>query len=73
MTGNVFQDSDIPPPVLAYEIQGRYAPGEEWVTLDVCSSRLVAVEEALFRRDPWGRVPTEMRVVAVRAGTTRAA
>lgn len=57
--------------VLAYELQGRYAHGEAWITLDVCSSRLVAVEEALLRRDPWGRTPTEFRVVRLLAGTRR--
>lgn len=49
-------------PVLAYETQARYGPGEEWVTLDVSVSRRIAVDEALFRRDPWGRVPMEVRV-----------
>jgi hypothetical protein len=48
--------------VLAYETQARYAPGEAWVTLDVSVSRRLAVDEAFFRRDPWGRVPTEIRV-----------
>ena len=49
--------------VLAYELQGRYAPGEAWITLDVCSSPMVAVEEALLPRDPWGRTPMEFRVM----------
>lgn len=49
--------------VLAYELQARYGQGEMWITLDVCSSRMVAIEEALLRRDPWGRSPTEFRVV----------
>jgi hypothetical protein len=57
--------------VLAYELQGRYASGEEWITLDVCNSRMVAVEEALLHRDPWGRAPTEFRVVALFAGHRR--
>lgn len=57
--------------VLAYELQARYAHGEAWITLDVCSSRSVAVEEALLRRDPWGRTPTEFRVVPLFAGHRR--
>jgi hypothetical protein len=57
--------------VLAYELQGRYAHGEAWITLDVCSSRLVAVEEALLRWDPWGRTPTEFRVVRLFGGDRR--
>ena len=59
--------------LLAFELQARYAAGEAWITLDVCSSRLVAIEEALFHRDAWGRTPTEVRVVAVRAGGPRRA
>jgi hypothetical protein len=59
--------------VLAFELQARYAPGETWITLDVCSSRMVAVEEALFDRDAWGRTPAEMRVVAVHGRERRAA
>lgn len=70
--GKMSQDSDTGP-VLAFELQARYAPGETWITLDVCSSRMVAVEEALFRRDPWGRAPAEVRVVAVHGGERRAA
>ncbi|HEX5559787.1 MAG TPA: hypothetical protein VFX13_19405 [Gaiellales bacterium] len=65
------QDSDTGP-VLAFELQARYAPGETWITLDVCSSRMVAVEEALFHRDAWGRAPAEVRVLAVH-GERRAA
>src|SRR5437868_88622 len=38
-------------PTIAYELQARYAAGEAWITLDVCLSRVVAVEEGLFRRD----------------------
>jgi hypothetical protein len=60
----MFQNSDTGC-VLAFELQARYAPGETWITLDVCSSRMVAVEEALCRRDAWGRTPAEVRVVAV--------
>jgi len=59
--------------VLAYELQARYAPGEAWITLDVCSSRNVAVEEALLHRDPWGRPPTEFRAVPVYGGYGRRA
>lgn len=65
--GKMSQDSDTGP-VLAFELQARYAPGETWITLDVCSSRMVAVEEALFHRDAWGRAPAEVRVLAVHGG-----
>jgi hypothetical protein len=58
---------------LAYETQARYAPGEAWVTLDVSVSRRLAVDEAFFRRDPWGRVPTEVRVRRVEHGSHPAA
>ena len=71
ITGNMSQDSDTGS-LLAFELRARYAPGETWITLDVCSSRMVAVEEALFRRDAWGRAPAEVRVVAVH-GERRAA
>jgi hypothetical protein len=57
--------------VLAYELHARYAPGEAWITLDVCSSRTVALEEALLHRDAWGRTPTEFRVVARYGGVRR--
>jgi hypothetical protein len=60
-------------PTLAYETQARYAPGEAWVTLDVSISRRLAVDEAYFRRDPWGRVPTEVRVRRVGHGPHPAA
>lgn len=36
--------------VLRYELQGRYAPSQSWITLN--------------HRDPCGRTPTEFRVVA---------
>ena len=72
ITGNMSQDSDTGS-VVAFELQARYAPGETWITLDVCSSRMVAVEEALFHRDAWGRTPAEVRVVAVYGGERRAA
>jgi hypothetical protein len=58
---------------LAYETQARYAPGEAWVTLDVSICRRLAVDEAFFRRDPWGRVPTEVRVRRIEHGLGRAA
>jgi hypothetical protein len=61
-------DDDV---VLAYELQGRYAPGEAWITLDVCSSQRVAVEEAVLHREPWGRTPTEFRVVRLYGGRRR--
>jgi hypothetical protein len=48
--------------VVAYQTQVRYGRGDAWVTLDVSIDRDTAVDEAFFRRDPWGRVPTEIRV-----------
>lgn len=59
-------------PIIAYELQARYAPGEAWITIDVCVSRVVAIEEGLFRPDPWGRTPMEVRVVPVRHGQAAA-
>ncbi len=61
---------DMPPnsdnsPAFAFELRARYAPGEGWVTLDVCASKTIALDEALFRRDTWGRIPTELRLVPV--------
>jgi hypothetical protein len=66
-------DDPNPDPVLAYETQARYAPGEAWVTLDVSVCRRLAVDEAFVRRDPWGRLPTEVRVrcITPRARTQR--
>jgi hypothetical protein len=57
-----------PDSVIAYETQARYGPGEDWVTLDVSVSRLIAVDEAFFRHDPWGRAPTEIRVRSITHG-----
>lgn len=54
-----------PPPILAYETQARYGAGEAWITLDVSVSHALAVDEAFFRRDPWGRKPTEVRVRSI--------
>jgi hypothetical protein len=54
-----------PDPIIAYETQARYGAGEAWVTLDVSVSRGLAVDEAFFRRDPWGRVPSEIRVRSI--------
>src|SRR6185437_16315655 len=54
-----------PPPILAYETQARYGPGEAWITLDVSASHALDVDEAFFRRDPWGRKPTEVRVRSI--------
>jgi hypothetical protein len=51
------------PPIRAYEVQARYAPGEAWITLDVCLNRLRAVREAYLRHDPWGRAPIQVRIV----------
>jgi hypothetical protein len=59
--------------VPAYELQGRYAHGEAWITLDVCSSPMVALEEALLGRDPGGRIPAEFRVVRLSPGNRRRA
>jgi hypothetical protein len=72
ITGNMSQDSDTDT-VLAFELQARYAPGATWVTLDVCGSRMVAVEEPRFHRDACGRRPAEVRVVAVHGGERRVA
>ncbi len=52
-------------PIVAFELRARYAAGEAWITLDVCASKTVALDEGLFRRDPWGRTPTELRFVPV--------
>jgi hypothetical protein len=62
-----------PDSVLVYETQARYAAGEAWVTLDVSVSRWLAVDEAFFRRDPWGRVPTEIRVMSIAPQSPRPA
>ena len=51
--------------VVAYQTQVRYGRGEAWVTLDVSIDRDTAVDEAFFRCDPWGRVPTEIRVRSI--------
>jgi hypothetical protein len=72
ITGSMCQNSHSRP-VLAVELQARCAPGETWITLDVCASRMVAVDEALVHRDAWGRTPAEVRVVAVHGGERRAA
>jgi hypothetical protein len=53
-------------PVIAYETQVRYGPGEDWVTLDVSVSHQLALDAAFIRRDPWGRAPTELRVRGIR-------
>jgi hypothetical protein len=50
---------------IVFEVRARYAPGEGWITLDVCASKTVTLDEGLFRRDPWGRTPTELRLVPV--------
>ncbi len=55
-----------PDPVIAYETQARYADGEEWITLRVSASHLLALDEAFLRHDPWGREPTELRVRSIR-------
>ena len=49
-------------PILAYETQVRYALDDGWVTIDVSRSRLTALEDAVFRPDPWGRTPTDIRI-----------
>jgi hypothetical protein len=58
-------------PVIAYETQARYGPGEEWVTLTVSAQRLLALDEAFVRHDPWGREPTEIRVRSIRCHPRR--
>lgn len=51
--------------VVAYQTQVRYGRGQAWITLDVSIDRGTAVDEAFFRRDPWGRSPTEIRVRSI--------
>ena len=53
------------PPILAYETQARYGPGEAWITLDVSLSHALAVDEVFFRRDLWGRKSTEVWVWSI--------
>jgi hypothetical protein len=60
-----------PDPVIAYETQARYGPGEEWVTLVVSVSSLLNLAEAFVRHDPWGREPTELRVRSIRCDPRR--
>jgi hypothetical protein len=55
-----------PDVVIAYETQARYDPDEGWVTLGVSASHLLALDDAFLRHDPWGRAPTELRVLRVR-------
>jgi hypothetical protein len=57
--------------VIAYETQARYDPGEGWVTLEVSVSHLLALDDAFLRHDPWGRAPTELRVLRVRCRPRR--
>jgi hypothetical protein len=54
-----------PDTVVAYQTQVRYGRGDAWITLDVSIDRDTAVDEALFRHDPWGRVPTQVRVRSI--------
>jgi len=58
-------------PVIAYETQARYGPGEDWVTLTVSASALLALDEAFIHHDPWGRSPTEIRVRSIRCHPRR--
>lgn len=58
-------------PLIAYETQARYGPGEEWVTIDVRVSHLLALDEVFVRHDPWGREPTEIRVRGIRCHPRR--
>jgi hypothetical protein len=51
--------------VVAYQTQVRYGLGEAWITLDVSIDRDTAVDEAFFRRDPWGRTPAQVRVRSI--------
>jgi hypothetical protein len=48
--------------LIAYETQVRYDADEPWVTISVSRTRLTALEDVVFRGDPWGRVPTEIRI-----------
>jgi hypothetical protein len=56
---------------IAYETQARYAPDEEWVTLEVSVSQLPALDQAFVRHDPWGRRPTEIRVRSIHRRSAR--
>jgi hypothetical protein len=53
------------PTTSLYETQARYASGEPWHTLDLSMWRHVALDEALFYHDPWGRTPIELRIRTV--------
>lgn len=55
------------PVPIAYELQARFGAGEAWVTLDVCGTPVAAERAGLCRRDAWGRLPIETRVVPVHA------
>lgn len=53
------------PTPIAFELQARFGPGEEWITLRVSSSPTPAVPTTLRRYDAWGRTPLATRVVPV--------
>jgi hypothetical protein len=48
-----------------YETRARYASDEPWITVDVSVSHRVAMNEALFLRDPWGRDPVELHILRI--------
>jgi hypothetical protein len=53
------------PAPIAYELQARFDKREEWITLSVSRTPLDAVRARGGHRDPWGRLPTETRVIAI--------
>jgi hypothetical protein len=59
------------PVPIAYELQARFGAGEEWLTVDVCVTAAAAQRADVCRRDAWGRLPTETRVVPVHSPTGR--
>jgi hypothetical protein len=59
------------PTPIAFELQARFDDGEAWITLAVCATRPTA-ERSGLRRDVWGRVPTDTRVVPVLPRGSRA-
>jgi hypothetical protein len=53
------------PVPIAYELQARFGADEEWLTVEVCGTLAAAERSGECRRDAWGRLPTETRVVPV--------
>jgi hypothetical protein len=50
---------------IAYELQARFGTGIEWITLAIRGTAAGVETAGLCGRDPWGRTPTEVRVVPV--------